>query len=416
MSAAKKTSDNGGVVIEARRAEDARISNRRLVFETICQKGPISRVEIGGVIGLKPQTISSITRELLDQGLITEAGRSSGLRGQPQIYLEPNARAGFSVGVHLDRNVCLLVVSDLKRDVLVRRQIACDTRLPKNTLARVAAELDSALAEADVPRDKVWGVGLVLPTFGSAVYDFDFSMPHWEAWRDVGFAEELQTLCGLPVLVENDATAAAIGERFHRGDTGTSTFVYFYVGQGTGAGLIIDGAPFKGAFGNAGEMGLLPVFGLDGSPVWPDQKTVDVLSMGGLAKACGVNETDLLPELVVRLHQVRDQRLMEWLKSASETLRDVTAVFEVLFDPEFIAVGGAMPRQIIQTLVDMAYPLRPTPAARRDRSKARLVAAELIEDAAVRGAAILPIFVNTSPNFRHLYIRQVTQDRRPFDR
>ena len=281
---------------EARRAEDARIFNRRLVFETICQLGPISRVEIGGATGLRPQTISPITRELLDQGLISEAGRSSGLRGQPQIYLEPNARAGFSAGVHLDRNVFLLVVYDLKRNELVRRHVACDTRLPSDTLKRIASELDGALADAGAPREKVWGVGLVLPTFGSEVYDFDFSMPHWEAWRDVGFAEELRALCALPILVENDATAAAIGERFHRADTGSSSFVYFYIGRGTGAGLIIDGAPFKGFGGNSGEMGLLPIFGLDGSPVWPEHKTVDVLSLGGLARACGVEEFDLVAE------------------------------------------------------------------------------------------------------------------------
>ena len=166
------------------------------------------------------------------------------------------------------------------------------------------------------------------------------------------------------------ATAAAIGERFHRGDATSSTFVYFYVGRGTGAGLIIDGAPFKGAFGNAGEMGLLPIFGLDGSPVWPEQKTLDVLSQGGMARACDMAEDAVDADEVIRLHQLRDHRLMEWLKSASDTLRDLTAVFEVLFDPEFIAVGGGLPRQIIQTLVDMAYPLRPTPARTSARSRA----------------------------------------------
>ena len=414
MAASKKGSTKPAVPVESKRAEGARIAHRRLIFETIFHRGPISRVEIGGVIGLNPQAISSITRDLLDQGLIIEAGRSTGRRGQPQIYLEPNARAGFSIGVHLDRNVCLLVISDLKRSILVRRHIALDTRIPKLTLERVAAELDSALAEAGAPRDRVWGIGLVLPTFGSAVYDFDFSMPYWEAWRDFGFAEELQALSGLPVLVENDATAAAIGERFHRSDANASTFVYFYIGQGTGAGLIIEGEPFKGAFGNAGEMGLLPIFGLGGAPVWPEQKTIDVLSEGGLARACGSDDAELSHDAIIRLHELRDHRLMEWLKAAADTLRDTTAVFEVLFDPEFIAVGGAMPREIIQTLVDLAYPLRATPAARRDRRMARLVTAELIEDAAVTGAALLPIFVNTSPNFRHLY--KMDQIQRPFDR
>jgi predicted NBD/HSP70 family sugar kinase len=403
-------------VMAGSRIEDARIFNRRLVFEKICQYGPISRVEIGGLIDLKPQSISSITRELLDQGLIEEAGRSSGLRGQPQIYLMPSATAGYSVGAHLDQGTCLLVICNLKREELIRRRIPCDTRDPQETLRRVAAGLDDALREVSVPREKVWGIGLVLPTFGSQVYDFDFSMPHWEAWRDVPFAEELAKLAGLPVLVENDATAAAIGERFHREDGNAATFIYLYIARGTGAGIIIDGAPFKGFGGNAGEMGLLPVFGVDGSPVWPDKTTQDILSLNGLSQAVGMGGVEVPADELLRLHALRDHRLMEWLRAAASALRDAAAVIEVMFDPEFIAVGGAMPRDIIQTMVDLAYPLRPTPSARRDRHKARLLTAELIDDAAVTGAAMLPIFVNTSPNYRHLYIRQIPQDQRPFDR
>lgn len=173
-------------------------------------------------------------------------------------------------------------------------------------------------------------------------------MPHWQAWRDAGFADALRHRAGLPVLVKNDAPA--------------SSFVDCYVGRGTGAGLIIDAAA------------------------------------------------------IIRLHRLRDHRPMQWLKAASDTLRDLTVVFAVPFAPEFIAVGGGLPRQLIQTLVAMAYPLRPTPAARRDRTEARLVAAELIEDAALWGTALLPIFVNTSPSFRALYARQRPQVHRAFER
>lgn len=106
---------------------------------------------------------------------------------------------------------------------------------------------------------------------------------------------------------------------------------------------------------------------------------------------------------------------MNWLASAAAVVRDATAIIEVMFDPGFIAVGGALPRAIVEMLVDRAYPLRPTPAARRDRAFPRLMPAILIYDAAVTGAAMLPIFVNTSHNFRHLYFRQVLGDERPFD-
>lgn len=402
------------------RIEDSRIFNRRLVFETIFQRGPISRVEIGGVVGLKPQTISSITRELLDQGLIAEAGRSTGLRGQPQTYLEPNARAGFSVGVHLDQGLFRLKVYDLKRTELVRHDVRCDTSDPEESLRRVAAELLTALDEIGADVARVWGIGVVLPTFGDPDCDFDYGMPEWGRWNTVSVAEMLGGFTGLPVFVENDATAAAIGERFDRPAGHATDFCYIYIGNGTGAGFIVDGMPFKGAHGNSGEVGLLPVFGVDGSMVWPDRNNEDILSWNGLIAACadpGQPAPGLAQDMpdLDRLVRQRDHRLMAWVAQGARSLRDITAVIELLFAPEMIVVGGMLPRSVVELLVEHAYPLRSTPAARRDRSTPRLAPAALIEDAAVTGAAMLPIFVNTNPNFRHLYVRQITQDSRPPD-
>jgi len=413
------SSRDGDDLIAGSRIEDARIHNRRLVFETIFQRGPISRVEISGIVGLKPQTISSITRELLEQELIVEAGRSSGLRGQPQIYLEPNPEAGWSIGVHLDQNHCSILAFDLKRCERARRSLRLDTRSPAAAVEVVAAAILGLIEENDLPASRVWGIGLVLPTFGSKVYDFDFSIAHWDAWRDVSFAEDLRRLTGMPVLVENDATAAAIGERIHRPDLNEATFVYYYVGHGSGAGVIIDGYPFKGVGGNAGEIGLLPVRGIPANPVWSngDVETTDPgagpLSIEALAAACGVSEANLDDGTIDQMLAVRDHRLMDWLAHAAHVLRDVTAIIEVMYDPGFIAVGGPLPRGVVDRLVDRAYPLRPTPAARHDRSMPRLLSAKLIEDAAVTGAAMLPIFVNISHNFRHLYFRQLLSEDGP---
>ncbi|WP_370675098.1 ROK family protein [Pleomorphomonas sp. PLEO] len=412
-------SRDGDELIAGSRIEDARIHNRRLVFETIFQRGPISRVEISGIIGLKPQTISSITRELLEQELIVEAGRSSGLRGQPQIYLEANAEAGWSIGIHLDQNHCSILAFDLKRCERGRRSLRLDTKNPASAVRVLAAAILGLLEENNQPVSKVWGIGLVLPTFGSRVYDFDFSIQHWDAWRDVSFAEELHRLTGMPVLVENDATAAAIGERIHRPDASEASFVYYYIGHGSGAGIIIDGYPFKGVGGNAGEVGLLPVPGIPANPVWsngaaePSEPSANLLSIEGLAAACGVDEANLDDGVIDQMLVMRDHRLMDWLANAAQVLRDVTAIIEVMFDPGFIAVGGPLPRAIVERLVDRAYPLRPTPAARHDRSVPRLLPAKLIEDAAVTGAAMLPIFVNISHNFRHLYFRQLLSEDGP---
>ncbi len=399
--------------IEGSRTGDARAHNRRLVFETVFQRGPISRVEIAGYIQLKPQTISSITRELLEQGLIKEAGRSEGLRGQPQIYLEANAKAGYSIGVHLDEGCCTLLMLDLKRQSLAKKTIPCDTANPETTIKALVGVIEETIAELKIERQKIWGIGLVLPAFGSDVYDFDFSLSHWEAWRNVDFAKLLQEQTGISVLAENDATAAAVGERMHRPETVESSFVYFFISNGIGAGLIIDGYPFKGFGGNAGEIGFLPLAGLGASPTWQDdpkfadQPSNGLLSLQTMAQVCGFGAKVPPHSEFLRRLEMRDAALMSWIANAAQVLRDAAAVLEVVVDPEFIAVGGGLPAEITLHLVNRAYPLRPTPASRRDRTHPRLIPATLIENAAVTGAAYLPFFVHTSHKYRRLYLRRV---------
>lgn len=400
--------------------EHTRIFNRRLIFEALHQSGPLSRIDIAKRVGLTPQTVSGITRELLDQQFIIETGRSQGQRGQPQIYLGPNPVAGFSIGIHLDRNRVVMVVCNLLLEVIGRKIWAGDTRDPDSTLKHIARLTDDLIAEAAVPRDKIWSIGLVLPTLDEDIYDFATKQPGWDAWANVPVAQRLKDLCGLTVLVENDATAAAIGEHFARSDRDKRNFAHLYIGYGVGAGVIIDGMPLKGVWGNAGELGLLPFqpkrMRDNGEPPIIDS----VLSLSGIAAALewSIEEADAAVadlSILADLHSQRDPRLSSWMEEAGLCLRFLTAILESTTDPEFITVGGSLPPSIITALVERAYPLHRSLSERKDRLWPRLLVGQLTDDAPVIGAASLPIFVTTNPNFRHLYIRQLGDEQRPFE-
>ncbi|OCI94039.1 sugar ABC transporter permease [Rhizobium sp. AC27/96] len=400
--------------------EHTRIFNRRLIFEALHQSGPLSRIDIAKRVGLTPQTVSGITRELLDQQFIIETGRSQGQRGQPQIYLGPNPIAGFSIGIHLDRNRVVMVVCNLLLEVIGRKIWAGDTRDPDSTLKHIARLTDDLIAEAAVPRDKIWSIGLVLPTLDEDIYDFATKQPGWDAWANVPVAQRLKDLCGLTVLVENDATAAAIGEHFARSDRDKRNFAHLYIGYGVGAGVIIDGMPLKGVWGNAGELGLLPFqpkrMRDNGEPPIIDS----VLSLSGIAAALewSIEEADAAVanlSILADLHSQRDPRLSSWMEEAGLCLRFLTAILESTTDPEFITVGGSLPPSIITALVERAYPLHRSLSERKDRLWPRLLVGQLTDDAPVIGAASLPIFVTTNPNFRHLYIRQLGDEQRPFE-
>ncbi|MFT9049254.1 ROK family transcriptional regulator [Gluconobacter cerinus] len=386
----------------------SRIYNRRLVFELLHQNGPLSRVDIAQRIGLKPQTISSITRELLDQGLIREAGRSTGLRGQPQIYLAPNPEAGYALGLHSDRGQITAVLGDLLLRSVARLNWSGDTTDPVATTAVMIDLVRQLLEESGIEHSMVWGLGLVLPTLNADMYEIEMSMPGWELWRGFDPAHELATRLKIPVLTENDATAAAIGTLLHQSDAPLRNFVLIYIGYGTGAGIIVDGMPLKGVRGNAGEFGLLP--SPDGNGVIDDH-----LSLHAIARLLDRPVEELTPDLLSELHHHRDSRLMLWMEEAARTLRYLVSIMETAFDPDTVLLGGALPQSILSALVERSYPLLASLSALRMRDMPRFSVTPLVTDGPVIGGMYLPVFVNTRSDFRNLYIRHVAGDERPFD-
>lgn len=386
----------------------SRIYNRRLVFELLHENGPLSRVDIAQRIGLKPQTISGITRELLDQGLIREVGRSTGLRGQPQTYLAPNPEAGYAIGMHVDQGRISAVLGDLLLNVVARADWSGDTRDPAVTMGVMADLAGRLMLGSGIESEPVWGLGLVLPTLNAEMYEVEMRMPGWERWRDFDPAADLARRLGLPVLIENDATAAAVGELLHQSSGSLRNFVLVYIGYGTGAGIVVDGMPMKGVRGNAGEFGLLPTPGGEG--VIDDQ-----LSLHAVAQLLDCPVADLTPEALAELHRRRDSRLMQWMESAAQTLRYLVSIIETAFDPETVLLGGALPQSMLSALVERTYPLRPSLSAVRARELARFSVTSLLTDGPVIGGMSLPVFVNTRSDFRHLYIRHVAGDERPFD-
>jgi predicted NBD/HSP70 family sugar kinase len=112
-------------------------------------------------------------------------------------------------------------------------------------LLPLLAKAVRAVAAGD-DEGRVLGIGIAMP----GPFDARLDDSHASA-----LPARLAAATGLPVLLENDATAAALGERLYGAGRALRHFLLVYVGVGLGGGLILDGAPYKGAWGNAGELG-----------------------------------------------------------------------------------------------------------------------------------------------------------------
>jgi endoglucanase len=243
--------------------------NLRIVHETIRLHGPLSRADVARHTALTGQTVSNLVRELIDLGLVLESARRSEGRGAPSTDLAVNPEGAFAIGIDFNREHVTGVLVDLSGAVRQRVAHEVDFPTPAETLDLMTDMTESLIASQGIARDRVRGVGIGVPGLmlpAPSGEGYVVAPTAFPGWHDVPLAAWLEQRIGLPVLLENNATAAAVGERWYGAGRQFDTFFYVFLGSGLGGGLIVNGRPYGGATGNAGEIAYLPPR-LDADPV-----------------------------------------------------------------------------------------------------------------------------------------------------
>ncbi|GAA0324789.1 ROK family protein [Kineococcus aurantiacus] len=241
--------------------------NQAVVLDGVRRHPGTSRTDLAAATGLTLQTVSNIVRRLIERGLVQEGepllrpGARAG--GKPRTALAVRPGAALAVGLQFEREHVDAVLLDLTGDVLaVDREPLPDPPDATGGATGGAAEAAVARATAVVRRlvrtrgsaDAVLGVGVAVPgplDFAGPVRSSAINLP---GWRGVAVADMLTASTGLPVLVENDATAAAVGDLWRSRRVGRS-FLYVHVGAGIGGGVVVRDEVLRGESGNAGEIG-----------------------------------------------------------------------------------------------------------------------------------------------------------------
>jgi predicted NBD/HSP70 family sugar kinase len=231
-------------------------------METVRLQAPISRAEIARQTSLTPQTISNIVGELIEADLIREAGKRQQGRGAPSITLGINAEGAYSIGLDLDRDHLTGVLIDLSGTVRQRIHHRLSFPTPEEAVALMAESVHDLVDQEDLSLDKVSGAGIGLPgPIEVLSEDREVTTVNPEAfpgWDHSPIVDMLEAHVDLPIILKNNATAATVGERWYGIGKDVSTFFYLLFGIGLGGGVVIDGHPYEGHSGNAGELGYVP--------------------------------------------------------------------------------------------------------------------------------------------------------------
>ncbi len=362
--------------------ELARPFNRRIVLESVRLNSPTTRAEIAARVGLTVQTVSTIVRELEEQNYLVSFRENPRGRGLPPSFLRLNPEGGFAVGVHITPIGIDAALVDLSGNVVASRRREETNASPATAFKIIESILPELLAAR--PLGRMLGIGMALPgPFG--VESMSFVGPTTMAgWENVAIRERLTELTGLPAFIETDMAAAALGEQLYGLGKLHSEYYYLYFGVGLGGALVHEGRVMRGARGNAGEIGHMPVV--------PEGETCPCGNRGCL-------------ERYVSLDAFRRSGKSEtdWLEAVGPTFRNAIATIENLFDPETIVLGGLASPGLLEGLSRLAEVLPNSIAAYRDRETPRVIVARGGEFAVVRGAAALAVSGVLSPRFGQMF-------------
>jgi predicted NBD/HSP70 family sugar kinase len=376
---------DAGMTFSGTNLERAGDHNQRVTLHAIRVNGPITRTDLADITGLTPPTIANITKRLLQDNLIREAGRVRGARGQPPIKLVINPDSWFSIGVNVDRDHITLVVLDFQGTVRARSAREIAFALPATVGTFFQRSVGPLLAKAGISASQLVGIGVAFPDDIQRV-----ALPEqpeeYSAWGSVAVEQLFSQSLKVPVYVENDAAAAAMGEmQFGRGHQYQS-FFYILITAALGGGLVIDGNYFRGANGRSAELGWLR--GHDGFS--STRQLQNIVSLSALYSRLALRGYRVSsPRGLTRLDEGGRRIVSEWVETSVGALLETLLAINCLINPQAVLIGGRLPAAVIE---DLARRLneRLQPYAATMPAIAPVEKAVMSDDAPAVGAAILP--------------------------
>lgn len=230
------------------------------------------------------------------------------------------------VGIDIGGTNLRLALADSAGAIVARWSASTTgTHSAQSVVALMLKGIDHLLQEAGLSRNTLRAVAVGAPGITNVEEGVIIATSYLLGWRDVPLRDMLETALGVPAAIDNDVNLAAFGESWIGAAQGVQDFVFFAIGTGIGAGIVLHGNLFYGMRWTAGEIGYMLVPGVTLEP--------------------GAQDTPGALELLVGGQGIRNQWQKMWDKSKTQLPKDLTAT--QIFD-EALNNGDTLAQAILQ--------------------------------------------------------------------
>jgi predicted NBD/HSP70 family sugar kinase len=331
---------------------DPRVQGRRVLLTAIRSAGRIARIDLAKQTGISQATVTTITAELIKDGLIEEVARSSSegqdmRRGRPRVDLKVRGAAITVAGIKLTNRSISGMFMDFEGTDLGDFEVELGRSVYEpDALSDVIADaLKTGADMCSLKLDDILAVGIGM----AGIVDADRGFVHWSpslAERNVPLMEKIAIRLDKHIFVDNDVNLVAMAERDFGHGRSVSDFIVVTVESGVGMGIVLDGELYRGTRGCGAEFGHTKVQ-LDGALCRCGQRGCLEAYVGDYAilreAAVGLADTETSEQSVEAvLQSARDGDMLAQsiVNRAGRMFAMGLANLVNIFDPQLIILAG----------------------------------------------------------------------------
>lgn len=331
-----------------------RTLNEKAVLERLLSAGPLTRTELEAFTGLSKPAMFELLRRLEAAGLIYRDGEKAGTSGPKAGLWSIEPTSSFVVGIDVTRHGINAALADLTGKTIATAYRACEPDERYDAHDRLFNVVEELTQQAAVQPGAIDQFVVGLP----GIVDIEHGnlrkgqqLPNWEGFH---IADAISEWIGHGhVLIENDVNLAALEEMSSGVARGIQSFILFWMGDGVGAGVVIDGKLLRGTTGAAGELGGIVVARrTDGSQpdgMAPLENLLSQSAIEKLATSYGLTGVDCVD--AIRKATKAHEHPGFFAELAQRVTAGLAGAIGIL-DPQMVVLGGVMGRAAGAPLVE----------------------------------------------------------------
>lgn len=227
--------------------------NRDVILGLIRERGPISRTALARLTNLTPATAFSIVEELVQEGLVQESGIGPSHGGRRPMLFDFYPQSHVVIGVNIRSAQVLGVLTHLDASPQVTIARDYDLEAGGDVVQLMKDVIRELIGASPVPTERLMGIGVAVPGLIDVERGVVVESRNW-GWEELPLRDILAQEFDLPIHIEEDDNALALGEGFFGAGRGVSNVVCVKIGRGLGAGIVVNGTLFRGPDNAAGEI------------------------------------------------------------------------------------------------------------------------------------------------------------------